>query len=250
MIRLFTDGACKSNGKRGAQGSYAYYFPENPEWSGAFRIPETDSQTNNRGELLAIHAGVQKALEMTDASQAELHIFTDSTYSRDCLTKWIPGWLKTQWKTAAGKDVTHRDLIEETVMLLTKFKRHQISYVRAHTGGQDDLSKNNDIVDKMAVHVLIPEEVKVISTTDSLFPGMDFKMMGPPIDQDVITKWCLENLDKLDPKHLETALFMAFQKTVHKMGYHVESQLINKKKVARLTSKTNIVEGTTIIKKE
>jgi ribonuclease HI len=248
MIRLFTDGACKSNGKRGAQGSYAYYFPDHEEWSGAFRIPEAEPQTNNRGELRAIHAGVQKALEMTDGS-GELHIFTDSTYSRDCLTKWIPGWLKNQWKTSEGKDVSHRDLIEETVMLLTKFTKHQITYVRAHTGKQDDLSKNNDIVDRMAVHVLIPAETAVISTTDNIFQGLDFKMMGPPIDQSVITAWCRKNLDKLDEKHLETALFTAFQKTVHRMGYHVESQLINKKKVARLTSKTNIIEGTTVIPK-
>ena len=249
MIKLFTDGACKSNGKRGAYGSYAYYFPDHPEWSGAFPIPESEPQTNNRGELRAIHAGVQKALEMTGGS-GELQIFTDSTYSRDCLTKWIPGWLKNHWKTAEGKDVSHRDLIEETVMLLTKFNKHQITFVRAHTGGQDELSKNNDIVDKMAVRVLVPEEVKVISSTDSIFTGLDFKMMGPPIDYDVITKWCMTHLDQLDSKHLETALFMAFQKTVQTKGYAVESQIINKKKVVRLTSKTNIVEGTTIIKKE
>jgi ribonuclease HI len=248
MISLFTDGACKSNGKRGAQGSYAYYFPDHPEWSGAFRIPEGEQQTNNRGELRAIHAGVQKALEMTGGS-GELCIYTDSTYSRDCLTKWIPGWLKNQWKTAEGKDVSHRDLIEETVMLLTKFTRHQVTYVKAHTGGQDQNSVNNDIVDKMAVRVLVPEEVKTVSTTESVFPGLDFKMMGPPVDYTVIVQWCLKNQDKLDVASLHTAMFTAFQKTIHKIGYDTEVQTVNKKKMIRLISKTNIVEGTTIIPK-
>jgi len=248
MISLFTDGACKSNGKRGAQGSYAYYFPDHPEWSGAFRIPEGEQQTNNRGELRAIHAGVQKALEMTGGS-GELCIYTDSTYSRDCLTKWIPGWLKNQWKTAEGKDVSHRDLIEETVMLLTKFTRHQVTYVKAHTGGQDENSVNNDIVDKMAVRVLVPEEVKTVSTTESVFPGLDFKMMGPPVDYTVIVQWCLKNQDKLDVAALHTAMFSAFQKTIHKIGYDTEVQTVNKKKMIRLISKTNIVEGTTIIPK-
>ena len=229
MIKLFTDGACKSNGKRGAQGSYAYYFPDHPEWSGAFRIPEGEQQTNNRGELRAIHAGVQKALEMTGGS-GELCIYTDSTYSRDCLTKWIPGWLKNQWKTAEGKDVSHRDLIEETVMLLTKFTRHQVTYVKAHTGGQDENSVNNDIVDKMAVRVLVPEEVKTVSTTESVFPGLDFKMMGPPVDYTVIVQWCLKNQDKLDVAALHTAMFTAFQKTIHKIGYDTEVQTVNKKK--------------------
>jgi len=250
MIRLFTDGACKSNGKRGAHGSYAYYFPEHPEWSGAFPIPEKEQQTNNRGELRAIHAGVQKTLEMTDASQSELHIFTDSTYSRDCLTKWIPGWIKNHWKTAEGKDVSHRDLIEETVGLLAKFSKHQITYVRAHTGAQDDLSKNNDIVDKMAVRILVPQEVKVISTSDSIFPGLEFRMMGPPAEYDAVVQWCLANQDKLDVHALHTAMYTAFQKTVHKLGYDTEIQTVCKKKLIRLTSKTNIIEGTTIIKKE
>ena len=250
MISLFTDGACKSNGKRGAQGSYAYYFPEHPEWSGAFRIPEGEPQTNNRGELRAIHAGVQKALEMCDGSQTELHIFTDSTYSRDCLTKWIPGWLKNQWKTAESKDVSHRDLIEETVMLLTKFAKHQVTYVRAHTGGQDENSINNDIVDKMAVRVLVPEEVRVISTTESVFPDLDFRMMGPPVEYDKVVEWCLKNLGKLDRGALHTAMYTAFQKTIHKMGYDTEVQTVCKKKMIRLVSKTNIIEGTTIIKKE
>lgn len=248
MIKLFTDGACKSNGKRGAQGSYAYYFPDHPEWSGAFRIAEGEQQTNNRGELRAIHAGVQKALEMTGGS-GELCIYTDSTYSRDCLTKWIPGWLKNQWKTAEGKDVSHRDLIEETVMLLTKFTRHQVTYVKAHTGGLDENSVNNDIVDKMAVRVLVPEEVKTVSTTESVFPGLDFKMMGPPVDYTVIVQWCLKNQDKLDVAALHTAMFTAFQKTIHKIGYDTEVQTVNKKKMIRLISKTNIVEGTTIIPK-
>ena len=74
MIRLFTDGACKSNGKREARGSYAYYFPDHPDWSGASLIPDTDSQTNNRGELLGIYHGVQKAFESCDPSNNELVI--------------------------------------------------------------------------------------------------------------------------------------------------------------------------------
>jgi hypothetical protein len=34
------------------------------------------------------------------------------------------------------------------------------------------------------------------------------------------------------------------------MGYDTEIQTVNKKKMMRLVSKTNIIEGTTIIKKE
>jgi ribonuclease HI len=252
MIRVFTDGACKSNGKRGAQGSYAYYFPEHTEWSGAFRIPEDEPQTNNRGELLAIYKGIQKSLEMSSASDTELQIYTDSTYSRDCLTKWLPGWLRNSWKNSEGEDVKHRDLIEGSSMILPKFKSFSISYVKAHTGKTDELSKNNDIVDRMAVNILVPKEPTVeISTTDDIFPNLPLRMMGSPIDYSVITDWCLKNLDKLDQQDLKTALYTAFHKTVSKKGYELEIQKINKSKVVRLVSKTNIIkEGTTVIKHE
>ena len=62
MIRLFTDGACKSNGKSNSKASYAYYFPEYKEWSYAAKVPEDEQQTNNRGQLKAIYEGILKAI--------------------------------------------------------------------------------------------------------------------------------------------------------------------------------------------
>jgi ribonuclease HI len=247
MIRLFTDGACKSNGKREARGSYAYYFPEHPDWSGASLIPDTDSQTNNRGELLGIYHGVQKAFESCDPSNNELVIYSDSTYSINCLTKWLPGWLRNHWKTAEGKDVLHKDLIEKITILLSKFSKFKILYVKAHSTSQDELSINNNIVDKMATQILYPQQKQEINTTENIFPNLDLRLMGPAINQDLIIEWCLKNLDKLDKGHLNTALLMAFQKTLNDKGYKIESQKINKQKVIKLISKTNIVDTNIII---
>ena len=41
-VRVFTDGACKSNGKANARASYAAWFPDHPDWSFAHVIPEDD----------------------------------------------------------------------------------------------------------------------------------------------------------------------------------------------------------------
>ena len=249
MIRLFTDGACKANGKKQAQASYAGYFPENKDWSFAERIPETESQTNQRGELMAIYQGVKVAIEKSGApSEFTLDIYTDSTYSRDCLTTWLPGWLRNDWKTAAGKPVLHRDLIEGTSRLLPQFRGFSITYVKAHTGKKDELSRFNDIVDKMAVGVLVPKETKEITTTDDMFEGLPLRMMGAPIEEHVIQEWCKDNLDKLDPTALKSALLSAFKKTVQKNGYDLDTQVINKTKVVRLVSTTLVKEGVTIIK--
>jgi ribonuclease HI len=250
MIRLFTDGACKANGKRGAQAAFAGFFPENQEWSFAERIPDSEAQTNQRGELAAINKGVKVAIEKCGApAEHTLEIYTDSTYSRDCLTAWLPSWLRNDWKTSAGSPVLHRDLIEETTRLLPQFRGFSITYVKAHTGKQDELSRYNDIVDKMAVGVLVPkEEAKDVSTTGDVLPGLPLKMMGGPVSEKMISEWCLANVDKLDPSAVKSALFTAFKKTVQKNGYDLEIQVINKTKVVRLVSATLVKEGVTIIK--
>jgi ribonuclease HI len=249
MIRLFTDGACKANGKKGAQASYAGFFPEHPDWSFAQRVDETESQTNQRGELKAIYEGVKIALEKSGApAEYVLEIYTDSTYSRDCLTTWLPGWLRNNWMTTAGKPVLHRDLIEGTSRILPQFKGFSIVYVKAHTGKKDELSRYNDVVDKMAVGVLVPKEVKEISTTDEIFEGLPLKMMGGPIEESVINQWCLDNIDKLDSAAVKSALFSAFKKTVQKNGYDLDIQVINKTRVVRLVSTSLVRDGVTIIK--
>ncbi len=253
MIRIFTDGACKSNGKAIAQASYAAWFPENKEWSFAIKMPETEMQTNQRAELKAIHDAILVVYEKCGApAETGIHIYTDSTYSKNCLTTWLPSWLKNKWRTAEGNDVKHRDLIEPTAILLPKFKQYTITYVKAHTGGKDDFSVNNDIVDKMAVAVLLDKpEVKVISRTDGIFPDLPLAIMGPPVEEAQIIEWCKTHLHLLDVQALKTGLFGAFQKTAKKNGYSTDVQRINKTRVVRLSANSSLIkEGIVVIKKE
>jgi ribonuclease HI len=60
-VEIYTDGACSKNGKKGAQASWAFYFPEHKSISNAQRIPEGQTQTNQRGELMAISEAVKAA---------------------------------------------------------------------------------------------------------------------------------------------------------------------------------------------
>jgi ribonuclease HI len=250
MIRVFTDGACRSNGKANAEAGYAGYFPDNKEWSFATKMPESEMQTNQRAELKAIHDSVDIIFEKCGApAETAIQIYTDSMYSKNCLTTWLPGWMKNKWRTAEGSDVKHRDLIEHLSLRLTKFKEYTITYVKAHTGKTDDISIGNDIVDKMAVSVLVPKEVKVINRVDGIFPDLALSLMGPPVEETVIIEWCKTHLHLLDPQALKTGLFGAFQKTVSKNGYSTEVQRISKTRVVRLTTGL-IKEGVTIVKEE
>ena len=157
-MRVFTDGACSSNGRPGAKAGYAVWFPDHLRFSMSERLPANEPQTNQRAEMAAIHKAAM-ILEENGFHDENIVIYTDSEYSINCLTKWITGWVSRGWKTSAGGDVLHRDLIEDTAKRLAKFKSYRFVHVRAHTGGEDDLSKQNDAVDRMA-RATIDESVR------------------------------------------------------------------------------------------
>lgn len=252
-IRVFTDGACSNNGKVGAKASYACWFPEHKELSKSGRVPEDQSQTNQRGELMAIHEAIKIMDEKFPCDEIEVTIYTDSMYSKNCLTQWVLGWQSNNWKTGAGEPVKHRDIIEDSVNRLPRFKSYCISYVPAHTGKNDELSKHNEIVDRMAVAVLNPEvaEVKLVHTNQAKpIEGLPIDLMGPPVPARVLTEWCKDNFDKLDKDELEIALLSALTKTLKKTGFVLEKQRLHRSAVYRLIANNLIAEGAKIIKEE
>jgi ribonuclease HI len=249
-VRVFTDGACSNNGKVGAKASYACWFPEHKELSKSGRVPEEQLQTNNRGELMAIQEAVKILETKFPVDETEITIYTDSMYSKQCLTEWIIGWQIDNFK---NNTIKNRDIIEDTVSRLPKFKSHCITHIRAHTGNDDDLSKNNEIVDRMAVAVLNPEvaEVKIIHTNQAKpIEGLPIDLMGPPVSGRILTDWCRNHLNKLDKEDLDTALIAVLTKILKKRGFILEKQRLHKSAVYRLLANNLIAEGAKIIKEE
>jgi ribonuclease HI len=95
--------------------------------------------TNNRMELLA-------AIRALEALKRPCHVIltTDSVYVRDGITKWIFGWQKNGWKTAARQPVKNAELWQE---LLAAVKPHKIDWrwVKGHAGHPE-----NERADKLA----------------------------------------------------------------------------------------------------
>jgi ribonuclease HI len=240
-MRVFTDGACSHNGRPDAKAGYAIWFPDAKTLSESARVPADQAQTNQRAELSAIH----RAAVILDANGYhgdDIKIYTDSEYSINCLTKWISGWVSRGWKTSAGGDVLHRDLIEATSTLLTKFKSHRFIHVRAHTGNEDDLSKNNDIVDRMA-RATIDDTVKVVTedTTaeDELFTGCPLRLLGPPIPQTRVIAWLRANIDVLPADVLDKYLYKAFTEACKDKSVTLTKQTIQKTPMIR-AERTNL----------
>ena len=122
-VDIWTDGACSGNPGPGGWGAILHYAGTEKELSGA----EAET-TNNRMELMA---AIQALDALKRSSKVRLH--TDSKYVMDGLTKWIHGWKKNGWKTAAKKPVKNEDLWRELDELVS---RHQVSWtwVKGHAG--------------------------------------------------------------------------------------------------------------------
>jgi ribonuclease HI len=232
-MRVFTDGACSNNGRPGAKAGYAVWFPDHTSLSESARIPEGQSQTNQRAELSAI-ARAAVVLDEKGFHDVDVVIYTDSEYSVSCLTKWLPGWVARGWKTSAGGDVLHRDLIEETSRRLSKFKSHRFVHVRSHTGGTDDLSKNNDVVDRMA-RATIDETVREtpVAATDVLFEGCPLQLMGAPVSQSAILTWMKSNISTMDQSVIDKHLYKAFVEMCKNKDVALTKQTIQKQPVIR-----------------
>jgi ribonuclease HI len=123
-VVVYTDGGCRPNPGPGGWGA-VLMLPAGgvQELSGG----ETDS-TNNRMELTA----ALRALEFLPAG-AEVEVVTDSTYLEQGITRWLAGWRRRGWVTAAREPVKNRDL---WMALDAAARRHRVSWrwTRGHFG--------------------------------------------------------------------------------------------------------------------
>ena len=85
--------------------------------------------TNNQGELMA----VIDLLEATAHLGEDLHIFCDSQYVINAVTKWMPGWKRKGWRKADGSPVLNRELLERLDRALTG-RRYRFEWVKGHAG--------------------------------------------------------------------------------------------------------------------
>ncbi|KAL8691655.1 MAG: hypothetical protein Q9224_004127 [Gallowayella concinna] len=105
-LRIHTDGSALGNGQAGAFAGIGVYFGPGDRRNLSETLPGP-RQTNQRAELTAI----LRALEIVPKNR-DVSIITDSKYAIDCVTVWCINWRKNGWKTAAGKAVENKDLVE------------------------------------------------------------------------------------------------------------------------------------------
>lgn len=133
-VEIATDGACKGNPGPGGWGAVLRTGGREKELSGG--EPMT---TNNRMELMA----AIRAIEALNRP-CRVTLSTDSVYVKDGITKWVHGWLKNGWRTAARQPVKNAELWQE---LLEAVRPHRIEWkwVKGHAGDAD-----NERADRLA----------------------------------------------------------------------------------------------------
>ena len=123
QIEIWTDGSCSGNPGPGGWGALLVSGEDEKELFGG-----QENTTNNQMELKA-------AIEALNALKApsKVILHTDSTYVKDGLTKWIHGWKKNGWKTAAKKPVKNKEYWQA---LDAACQHHDITWkwVKGHAG--------------------------------------------------------------------------------------------------------------------
>jgi ribonuclease HI len=127
QVQLITDGACLGNPGPGGWAYILRYGNHKRESFGS--APQT---TNNRMELTAAIEGL-KALK----EPCKVEVITDSEYLKNGISKWIHGWKRNGWKTAAKKPVVNQDLWMELDRVADGHRIHW-TWTKGHADHEDN----------------------------------------------------------------------------------------------------------------
>jgi ribonuclease HI len=123
IVTIHTDGACSGNPGPGGWGALLAWRGHERELLGG-----EAHTTNNRMELMAAIVALE-----TLKRPMEVALYTDSTYVKNGITQWLPGWKRNGWRTKAKAPVKNADLWQR---LETAAERHTVDWrwVKGHAG--------------------------------------------------------------------------------------------------------------------
>lgn len=147
--KIYTDGSCRGNGKKGAVGGWAYVILLDDKIIAEDSGAEFNT-TNQRMELTA----ALKACEMMEELNpfANEILYSDSAYLINCKKQgWYRNWQYNGWKNSKKEPVANSDL---WLKLIPYFdcEKCKITFekVKGHVG-----IEYNEKVDKMAVDAAV-----------------------------------------------------------------------------------------------
>ena len=142
-ITVYTDGACKKNGKADAKAGYGVFFSEGDPRNISKRL--SGKVSNNIAEISAILAAFDVLKPELDSGK-KCGIYTDSTYCLLCCGKYGEKCEKKGWP----EDVPNVELVKTAFRLTKKYPNISLVHVTAHTLKTDTHSNGNRQADILA----------------------------------------------------------------------------------------------------
>lgn len=131
-VTIYTDGACRGNGKENTIGAYGIvliYNEVKKEIKKSFV-----NTTNNIMELSAVIDALSMLKE-----PCSVKIYSDSAYVVNAINQnWIKSWIKNGWRTSSKEPVKNRELWEKLMKLM---EIHEVKFIKVK--GHADNSYNN-----------------------------------------------------------------------------------------------------------
>ncbi|CAK7217023.1 hypothetical protein SBRCBS47491_003021 [Sporothrix bragantina] len=144
LLDIYTDGSSLGNGQNGASAGIGVFFGTGDKRNISERL-KGPMQTNQRAELTAI----LRALQSVPVTQS-VRIFSDSTYSINCISEWYKSWSNNGWRTRSGEPVMNQDIIKAVRSFIdTRDKSGTITMFRWVKGHSTD--SGNVAADQLAV---------------------------------------------------------------------------------------------------
>jgi len=140
---VYTDGACKNNGKKNAKAGIGVFFGHDDPRNIAHNV--IGKQTNNIAELEAVKEAINVIYKEL-INNIKFCIVTDSEYVIKCCTTYGKKCDMDNWK----KDIPNKDWVKYLYNYFKQFPNLSIMHIEAHTGKQDIHSLGNEEADKLA----------------------------------------------------------------------------------------------------
>lgn len=133
-MEIWTDGSCVGVEPRRIAGYGVAFRREDNLGEDISQPLRDDPQTNQRAELMAILAALQRLDNHRVPASTPVTIYTDSSYSINCICKWRASWEKNGWLTAKKEPVKNCDLIVPISKLYDKrAPALRLQWVKGHS---------------------------------------------------------------------------------------------------------------------
>ncbi|WP_315121521.1 ribonuclease HI [uncultured Clostridium sp.] len=149
-ITIYTDGACRGNGKENTIGAYGIVLMYNEHKKEIKKAVK--NTTNNIMELTAVIEALNILKE-----PCEVQLYSDSAYVVNAVNnKWIDSWLKNGWKTSSKEPVKNRELWESLIELLNY---HHVKFIKVKGHSDNEYNNRCDKLANEAMDEMLRNEV-------------------------------------------------------------------------------------------